>query len=210
MISDLPTYAQDKEDLLAVEHFGREFKGRFLDLGAYDGLAGSNTYLLAQLGWEGVEVEPNWRTTGQWIDNVWRKFGKSVQLVQGAIGLTRGLTTYWDSAGPWSTCHPGVQAIGRERTGAFKMHVPTFTPGDLIDAFPGPFHVVSVDIDGWSLELMRSLPWDTMGTRFAVIEAIEAPDWPGPPNERQVVREYMQSRGFYHLCDTLENVVMVR
>ncbi len=41
-----------------VDYFG-DRKGRFLDVGAFDGKTFSNTWMLAQLGWSGVCVEPS-------------------------------------------------------------------------------------------------------------------------------------------------------
>lgn len=204
------SYCSGKEDILALEHFG-DFKGRFLDLGAYDGRNGSLTYLLAEHGWTGVQVEPNWRTTPVWIGHMMGFQGR-VKLVQGAIGISHGLTRYWDSAGPWSTCNPEVQALGRERFGAMEIMVPTFTPSDLVEVFPGDFDMVSIDIDGWSLDIMRAFPWSLVNCRFAVIEAIDGACglWTGPSDERMTVVEYMTGQGFRHLKTTTENVVMVK
>jgi len=36
-----------------------EKSGFFVDIGAYDGLTGSNTYFLESMGWNGICVEPN-------------------------------------------------------------------------------------------------------------------------------------------------------
>ena len=48
--------AQSGEDKVALNYFG-SFRGRFLDLGAYDGVSCSNTYGLSQVGWTGTLVE---------------------------------------------------------------------------------------------------------------------------------------------------------
>ena len=37
----------------------KEKRGFFVDIGAYDGVTGSNTLLLEQNGWDGICVEPN-------------------------------------------------------------------------------------------------------------------------------------------------------
>lgn len=52
------SYSQEGEEAFLLEHFkGRT--GKFLDIGAADGIKFSNTRALAELGWSGVLVEPN-------------------------------------------------------------------------------------------------------------------------------------------------------
>src|SRR5947209_8265810 len=41
-----------------MQHFGYKTNGTFVEVGAYDGESISNTVFLADIGWEGVYVEP--------------------------------------------------------------------------------------------------------------------------------------------------------
>lgn len=52
-------YSQNNEEEVILKFFGETFKGRFLDVGAYDGKTESNTRKLFELGWNGVLVEPS-------------------------------------------------------------------------------------------------------------------------------------------------------
>ncbi len=52
------SFAQYGEDVRVAEFFGRGYKGVFVEVGANDPIALSQTYLLEQLGWRGVLVEP--------------------------------------------------------------------------------------------------------------------------------------------------------
>ncbi len=54
----LQSHAQYGEDTRVAEFFGQGFKGIFVDVGANDPKALSQTYLLEQLGWHGVLIEP--------------------------------------------------------------------------------------------------------------------------------------------------------
>ena len=206
------SYCRD-EDTQALAHFGAGFQGRFLDLGANNGMNGSTTLLLAEHGWSGVWVEPNWSVMGELIARACAFSGR-VQIVQGAVGLRHGLVPYWDASclgehsSEWSTCSQDIQTRSEPRARALKLHVPVFTPADLVDAFPGEFHVVSIDLEGWSLDIMRAFPWDLVGCRFAVIEAFRPYHFGG--DERPMVREFMESKGFRHFGNSEENVVMVR
>jgi FkbM family methyltransferase len=186
---------------MALSHFGPGFRGRFLDIGANDGLHGSTTVLLAENGWDGIAIEPSWSVIPIWLQNM-RRFPR-VTLVAGVISPRRELARYWE-CGALSTCNQNIQAQGGDRNGATMVYAPTFTCVDLLDAFPGPFDAVSIDIEGWSLDIMREFPWDRAGCRFAAIEAFSK------FNEAPVIRSFMESVGFGHLATTRENVVMVR
>src|SRR5215813_10776357 len=53
------SYAQFREDIGVLEFFGTDYRGQFVDVGANDGVYGSNSYLLERHGWTGVLVEPS-------------------------------------------------------------------------------------------------------------------------------------------------------
>lgn len=52
-------YAQTGEDRILATYFAGVRDGYFAEIGAYDGIAFSNTYHFEQLGWRGVLVEAN-------------------------------------------------------------------------------------------------------------------------------------------------------
>jgi FkbM family methyltransferase len=54
----IQSYSQWGEDRLVWDFFGRSAHGFFVEVGANDPIAGSQTYLLEQMGWEGLLVEP--------------------------------------------------------------------------------------------------------------------------------------------------------
>lgn len=51
-------YSQNNEQNLIQQYF-KDFKGRFIDIGANDGKTLSNTYWCALNGWDGVCIEPS-------------------------------------------------------------------------------------------------------------------------------------------------------
>lgn len=58
----METYCSHNEDRLLFEFFkeiDKESTGYYVDLGANDGITGSNSYLLEQQGWKGILIEPN-------------------------------------------------------------------------------------------------------------------------------------------------------
>lgn len=166
-------YAQYGEDLILDEYFGNHV-GRILELGANNGHVGSNTLHFFEKGWEGVCVEPSWRAIGAW-QNIMEKRGidaEKVQLINGAIGLRRGLNVFWDCPqSTLSTCSQRCKDYKDEwRGNAKKMWVPLFTVEDLLAIFPGPYDYISIDIEDWSIPIMRELPFDELKTKAVCIE----------------------------------------
>ena len=83
-------FSQSDEEKYIVEYFNGK-TGRFLDIGAYDGKAFSNTYKLGLLGWSGVLVEPAPKVFHSLINNL--SENKKMTLVNTAITLENSSNT---------------------------------------------------------------------------------------------------------------------
>lgn len=54
-----PVYSQEGEEIYLKEKFSEKKKGIYVDVGAYHPYRFSNTYWAYQLGWTGINIEPN-------------------------------------------------------------------------------------------------------------------------------------------------------
>ena len=50
--------SQNNEQEYILKYY-KNFKGKFLDVGAHNGVDFSNSFFLIELGWQGICVEPN-------------------------------------------------------------------------------------------------------------------------------------------------------
>ena len=50
----IESYPQFREDVAVLDYFGQGYRGVFVDVGANDGVVGSNTLLPEKHGWRGV------------------------------------------------------------------------------------------------------------------------------------------------------------
>jgi hypothetical protein len=78
-----PGRSQNREDDYILAYFG-DFVGRFLDVGAMDGITISNTYALAQKGWKGVCVEPD----PQALEGLQRTHGDNPNIVIAPVAIS--------------------------------------------------------------------------------------------------------------------------
>ncbi|MDR2507211.1 MAG: FkbM family methyltransferase [Candidatus Accumulibacter sp.] len=49
---------QSFQDMMAFLYLKKKKKGFYMDIGAHDGIGGSNTYVFEQIGWDGICIEP--------------------------------------------------------------------------------------------------------------------------------------------------------
>lgn len=64
----------------------------FIDIGAFDGVTFSNTWMLTENGWRGILVEPNPIAFSSLMKNY---SGREAQLVLGAVERRKGIRTLW-------------------------------------------------------------------------------------------------------------------
>lgn len=140
----------------------RNSKGRFLDVGAADGVSASNTRALALRGWSGVCVEP----AAVLFDKLAHLYADrdDVECVQAAVipgfpGWTSadGLIRFHYSADLVSTTEQENADTWRELASFVPVYVAVATVQTLVETFGAPFDFVSVDTEGTSLEIARAL-----------------------------------------------------
>jgi len=152
-------YSQNQEDLVILELFGDHI-GRYLDIGAANGVELSNTRLLAESGWSGVAVEPHPKNYAALVDNYAdfpsvKTINRAVRAESciGNIYFQRGDQHLW-----WSTGHR-KQYESELEVGARQF--------DVVEGFKyigveelftdGGFDFVSIDTDGFDFEIMCRL-----------------------------------------------------
>jgi FkbM family methyltransferase len=141
-------HSQHGEQAHILKFFG-ERKGRFLDIGAFDGVTGSNTRALAELGWSGVCVEANPISFARLMELA----AGHVQCVNAAVADHAGLIGFKD-AGQLSS------GLGHNVPKKFivrEFDVAAITPAMIAARFTGDFDFISLDVEGMDLEVLREL-----------------------------------------------------
>lgn len=187
-------YSQGDEERFIVEWFG-ERRGRFLDVGASDGVKYSNTRRLVELGWAGVLIEPNPVTFAMLIQNC--ESYQNLILANVALAAEPGLKPLWISIGDWfgiSSLDAGhaerwQRNAGEHGTRFEQITVNVATPENLLAAFPGPYQFVTIDAEDLSWQITRAMPWASTGTELICIEVDHG-------MKREQMDEFMLSIGY--------------
>lgn len=197
-------YSQHNDEAIIDGFFGKDYVGRFLDIGAFDGVSMSNTRALVLRGWQGVMVEASpWAFTTLYVNY---KNNRNVTLIQAAVtGSGSGIRTFW----PDTTQHKYGSTL--DETWAHKSHIDGARPylvnaiaiHDLLQFFTDPIDFVSIDTEGEDFNIiLGTMGWSNV--RLLCVETSTAAN-----REHELVR-YLGVCGFKPYGSTPTNIYFSR
>jgi len=162
--------SQYGEDRFILDYFrGRCSHGRFLDIGAYNGVALSNTLPLLDAGWEGTYLEPSAAPFASLLQNVGNRKPTPI-LIHAALHPTAGLIPWWDANGD------AISTSKAAHCKVFHDHSYTFcwtcgiTWDQLLEVAPGPYDFMNFDVEGRNSELIQLAPLEKIGAKLICFE----------------------------------------
>jgi FkbM family methyltransferase len=170
------SYSQFGEDLVVRSHFA-DFDnsiGRFIDVGAFHPFLFSNTMLLSQLGWRGINID---------CDPVkiacFEKLRPRDENVCAAVAdaprdmlyfeYAKGLTDRTADSGEQNM----LSACGEKPTKVTRVHATTLTQIIEQSRFRGRyFHYLNVDCEGQDLSVLKGLDFSRYSPDLITVEAL--------------------------------------
>jgi hypothetical protein len=202
-------YSQNDEERVILEYFGDK-PGRFLDVGAFDGIGFSNTRKLLENGWSGVYVEPSADNILKLIKNS-EPYADRVHIVQAAVSCERRLARFYIDTTPdrkWSTTIN--EALFKEGSVRSPLAINVWaTVIRMVDlSFLGPYDFISLDAEWEDMGILHQM---TLGCGYEMLNAcrmicIE----PRDEIERRQMQGCLEGVGFKHHWDTHENLLMTK
>jgi len=194
------SYSQGGEEAAILEYFG-EYRGRFIDVGAYDFKAFSNVRALAERGWGGVLVEPDPQAFACLLTNCPPAAFPNVRAVCVAVMSEPGLTDF-ALASAVSTAVPAHRAKWAGAAEYRDITVAGVTPWTLLERFPPTYDLFSLDVEGMNLALLERFPLNAMGLQCLCVEH---------DGQQARVRELAAAAGLKReLLHNAENLVLAR
>jgi FkbM family methyltransferase len=205
------SFAEQGEDLIVESIFARlKIPLRtYLDIGAYDPMVASNTYLFYGKGCRGVLVEPNPAMCG-----MLKRFRPRDTVLGVGIGATeQAAADYYilsDANGDLSPLNTfskeeadRVVALGGGRKISRVVKIPLLNINRVMQQqFHGAPDFVSIDTEGLDLEILRSLDFDRFRPAVVCAEA-------GPSPDGLKIIELMGSKGYSIRGYTSVNTIFV-
>jgi FkbM family methyltransferase len=198
-------YSQNNEQEIILKYFG-DFKGTFIDIGANDGITLSNTRKMAELGWEGVFVEPSPTAFKRLRENYSRMNG--FYFYPFALGDTNGEITLHESGELLKKGDVALVSTVVEQEKARwvpanvkfnPVQVKIFRWKTFLNRLKiKKFDFISLDAEGNDLTILRQI--DLTDVKAIVVE------WNGKQKE-----EFMQlCAGFRLIGENAENLIFAR
>ena len=195
-------FGQHLEDKWIVENLKLPKNGVFVEVGAYTGIAMSNTYHFEQKGWTGLCIEADPRHWGQLLMN------RQCQKFFGAAGSNPDLAFSMNPESSWS-------GFGREGT---RVRVPVLTLRTLLEAYSlGPIDILSLDTEGTELDVWASGAFseadpDYCTIRWPIYPRVVIIEWEtaGLPSNKDRIRGHFASLPYREVHETVGNLIFER
>lgn len=178
------------KEQVVIKNFFKSYTGKYLDIGAYDGVIGSNTYELLKSGWSGISVEPSPVNFSLLSEN-YTKYPAAV-LVNSAI-----VPDYWNQS--LTFYEPlklkdgeylpfGISSFSKyhvdwftnkinEDTVMTSIDVNTIKVTDFFNQYGYDFDYISIDVESLNFELAISIPWNKFSNLKLITIEIDVYDY---------------------------------
>ena len=177
---DQEFYSQYGEDFLLHELFSYETDGFYVDIGAFDGIHLSNSYVFERLGWPGICVEAHpayfrlLQTRRPGSTNVHAACvgagsGESVAFKSEELGLLSGIT-----ADETPNLPDRYAARGMTFQGFEEIQVPALTLNSVLERYaPDRRHInfISVDTEGNEFDILQAFDFTRWYVDVFIVEA---------------------------------------
>lgn len=163
-----PSFSQFGEDQFLMRYFESQSDGFYVDVGAYHPFNGSNTFLLSDRGWRGLNLEPAPDGLAQLRRHRPRDINLplAVASVEGEVqfSLAGAFAGIVSDERPWGDMTAATVTVkARPLAAILDDHLPTGQTIDLLD----------VDCEGLDLDVLRSNDWDRYRPRLVLAEALD-------------------------------------
>ena len=194
-------YSQNREEEIILNHF-KNFKGTFLDLGAYDGVDLSNTRALTELGWSGVCIEPNPVIFERLCDNL-KAFNKVIEY-KFALGTENKTVMMQMNDSYYSTVKQSE--VDRWR-GSFKFESAEVQMLDFKSFLEfskyKTFDFISIDCEGLDYEILAQINLDEVKCKMVCVET-------NSKDINKYINYISKFAGFNVIDINAENLIMAR
>ena len=169
--SVMDSYSQYGEDVILAGIFKNKKDGFFVDVGAHHPTRYSNTYLLYQKGWHGVNIDPNEESI-----SMFQKDRPRDTNVACGVGGAEGNRTYYRFSDPAVNSFSqkdAAQWMGKDWiTFLGEKKVPVLKLSTILKRYALGKHVdlLTIDTEGLDLEALESNDWDTTVPDVILVE----------------------------------------
>ena len=167
------TYSRDQEDLFINDYFKEKSNGFYIDIGCYHPIKYSNTALLYNRGWKGINIDMN--QTSIDLFNILRKRDKNICA---AISNTSKKTIqYFDHLfSPINTLDKNFSSIASKKL-SFRKHtektIQTYRFNQIIQKYNiniKQIDFINIDVEAHDLEVLEGIDLSLFKAKVICVE----------------------------------------
>ncbi len=166
--------AQEGEDRVLARFIGARRDGYYVDVGALDPIRFSNTWLLYQQGWRGINIEPS----PDGARRLRKRRPRDATLNVGVAG-SAGTMQYHAFNDPALNTFDAGLAAARDDGRTYRIVGRSTVPVERLDALldrhvpPGQsIDLLTVDVEGLDLEVLKSNDWTRFRPEYVLAESL--------------------------------------
>jgi FkbM family methyltransferase len=195
-------YTQNEEEKYIVETLSNIKKGRFLDIGAHDGITFSSTRKLWELGWTGVYVEPS----PDVLPNLYKNIDSTTcTVLPVAISNSCGSMEFYsagdDMVGALSTSVEHINRWTNLGVSFKKTTVESITIQELATRVGSNFDFINIDVEGCNVDILNQFDWSIWNPRCICIEY---------DSQIPYITNLMEKHGYKVIYTSPENLVLIK
>jgi FkbM family methyltransferase len=160
-------YTQNEEETHIIQSLKDIPNGRFLDIGAHDGITFSSTRKLFELGWSGVYVEPS----PDVLPLLYKNAGSNCTILPVAIGTSNVSMDFYSSGGDM------VGSLSSDHVNKWsnyvkfsKTTVDVITVDELEKRVGREFDFIGIDVEGINLDVFNQFDWNKWNAKCVCVE----------------------------------------
>ncbi|MDD4989683.1 MAG: FkbM family methyltransferase [Candidatus Pacebacteria bacterium] len=190
-----------------MDYFLKEKKmGFYVDVGAYHPMHISNTYKFYRRGWKGIQIEPNYNKF-----TLFQKYRPNTINLNIGVGNREGVMKFFifeDDA--YSTFSEEIVELNKSHGHKLveTKNVPIKPLRKVFAEYADKKEIdfMSVDTEGYDLEVLQTNDWNLYRPRFVVVETMEAGDRLFS-RKLTTIDPFMKSVGYEKVADTYLNTI---
>jgi len=172
---DVTTYffSQGGEDAILLAVFDYVLKiqnGFFVDVGAYHPIKGSNTFLLYQNGWKGINIEPNIAMAAEFKRIRKRDINLHVGISKSADKQDYYIVDGNSTMNSFSL--ENIERLGLKDSIKQKIKIDTYPLEDIFQKYVQEKEIdfLNIDTEGYEMEVLESNDWKKFIPKVIAIE----------------------------------------
>jgi FkbM family methyltransferase len=203
------SFAQEGEDLILKRIFEEKRGGFYVDVGAHHPMRFSNTYLFYKAGWRGINIDA---TPGSMVPFRTER-PRDINLETGISERTEKLRYYIFDEPALNTFSAELASDRETKTSYKVVNTVEISASPLADVLARNLPTgqvidfLTVDVEGWDLQVLRSNDWDRFAPHVVVAEVLghSLDDLAGSE-----IAAFLRSKGYGLFAKTFNSVFFRR